>query len=188
MKPYLIAVDDVFPRNEFLLLQDYAWNMKYEDRQGPDGVVYKNIGTPVPSVAQEILTHTLSWLVGYRIALKICAFRLSLEGTEPPQWAHSDAEVSKWASFVYINEGPGGTVLLRHVDHEMTEHPKNEAELDIWKQDCNKLDRWSIVGEVACKPNRGLVIPSNLIHAAMPPRGFGQSPIDGRLILWSFFD
>ena len=188
MKPYLFAVDEVFPQNEFLLLREYARNMEYQDRTGPDGVVYKNIGLPVPMVAQEMLVYTLSWLMGYRIVLKICAFRLSLEGTEPPQWAHSDAEVSKWASFIYINEGPGGTVLLKHVDEEFSEHPKNEAELDVWKRDCNDLSKWSVVGEVGCKPNRGLVIPSHLIHAALPPRGFGQSPIDGRLILWSFFD
>jgi len=188
MTPYLIAVDEVFPNNEFLLLRDYAWGMEYKDRTGPDGVVYKNIGLPVPAVAQEMLVHTLSWLMGYRILLKICAFRLSLEGTEPPQWAHSDAEVSKWASFIYINESPGGTVLLKHVDEDFSEHPKNQAELDVWTRDCNNLNAWSIIGEVACKPNRGLVIPSNLLHAAMPPRGFGQSPKDGRLILWSFFD
>lgn len=188
MKPYLIAVDDVFPHNEFLLLQEYAWNMKYEDREGPDGVVYQNIGLPVPPVITEMLTHTLSWLMGYRILLKICAFRLSLEGTEPPQWAHSDAEVSKWASFVYINDGPGGTALVKHHELEMTAHPANEAELEAWKRDCNNLAAWEVIGLVTCKANRGLVIPSNLLHAALPPRGFGQSPIDGRLILWSFFD
>ena len=50
------------------------------------------------------------------------------------------------------------------------------------------MGAWEIIGAVSSKPNRGLVIPSNQLHAATPPRGFGQSPIDGQLILWSFFD
>jgi hypothetical protein len=188
MTPYLVAADNIFPWGEFLLLREYAWKIQYQDKTGPDGVTYQNIGIPVPPSAHEQLTHALSWLMGYRVILKICAFRLSTEGTEPPQWAHSDAEVANWASFVYVNEGPGGTVLLRHKDTEMTEHPKNQAELDAWNRDCNKQEAWEIIGSVPNKPNRGIVIPAKQIHAAMPVRGFGQSPIDGRLILWSFFD
>jgi hypothetical protein len=188
MTPYLIAVDDMFPWGEFFLLREYAWRLEYHDETGPDGVVYKHIGTPIPKSAEDQLTQALSWLMGYRVVLKICAFRLSPEGTIPPQWAHSDAEVSKWASFVYMNEGPGGTVLLKHRTAEMTIHPRNQAELDVWKRDCNDMSAWEAIGSVACKPNRCIVLPSNLLHAAMPPRGFGESPIDGRLILWSFFD
>ena len=188
MTPYLLVFDNVFPSGEFHLLEDYAHIIQYQDRKGPDGVTYKNIGLPVPPSAQEQLTQALSWLMGYRVALKICAFRLSVEGTEPPQWAHSDAEVSKWASFMYINQGPGGTVLLKHYETEMTSHPKNQAELDAWKRDCNDPGQWEVIGSVPCRPNRGLVIPSDQIHAAVPRLGFGQSPVDGRLILWSFFD
>jgi len=188
MTPYLMAVDGVFPYNEFLMLREYAHIMEYKDREGPDGVTYKDIGAEVPEPAKEQLIFALTWLMGYRIAMKICAFRLSVEGTVPPQWAHSDAEVSKWASFVYINPGPGGTALLRHKETGMTMHPRNQEELDIWTRDCNRPEAWYVIGSVPCEPNRGLVIPSDQLHAAMPVHGFGQSPSDGRLILWSFFD
>jgi hypothetical protein len=188
MTPYLIAVDEVFPPNEFRMLREYAWATEYQDKEGPDGVTYKNIGVKVPEPTKEQLTLALTWIMGYRVVLKICAFRLSLEGTEPPQWAHSDAEVARWASFVYINPGPGGTVLLRHRVTGMTMHPVNQEELDTLTEDCSKLPMWDIIGSIPCEPNRLVVIPSHQIHAAMPVYGFGQSPKDGRLILWSFFD
>jgi len=188
MTPYLYSVDDFFPEGEFRLLRSYCLRLEYEDKQGPDGVVYQGIGTPVPNAAQEHLIHALSWLMGYRIALKICAFRLSVQGTKPPQWAHSDAEVSKYASFVYMNAGPGGTVLVRHRETGMTRHPRNQAELDAWERDHSNMDAWQIIAGVDCVPNRAVIMRSDLLHAAVPFFGFGEAPIDGRLILWSFFD
>jgi Family of unknown function (DUF6445) len=188
MTPYLYAVDEIFPPFEFDLLRAYAWRLEYKDQEGPDGVVYPGIGLPVPESSRERLTHTLSWLLGYKVVLKICAFRLSVEGTVPPQWAHSDAQVSRYAAFVYMNEGPGGTVLLQHIETDMRVHPRNQAELDVWQRDHSTVEAWQVCAAVDCAPNRAVIMPSELIHAAMPPRGFGSSAHDGRLILWSFFD
>ena len=71
MKPHLIVVDEVFPTGEFLLLREYAWQLEYKDKKGPDDIIYKDIGVPVPESAREQLVHGLSWLMGYRVVLTI---------------------------------------------------------------------------------------------------------------------
>lgn len=188
MTPYVCAIDDMLPYGEFELLREYTRLLDYQDREGPDGVVYAGISDQVPDSIKDQLTYAFTWVMGARVALKICAFRLSIEGTKPPQWAHSDLPVSRFASFLYINPCPGGTVLLRHKDSGMFTHPKDDYELGILQRDQNSPEKWDVVAQVDCAPNRALIIRSDLIHAAIPMYGYGSGPADGRLILWSFFD
>jgi len=188
MIPYLYVIDNTFGEHEFGLLREYAHQLTYEDREGPDGVTYRGIGLPIPRSAEELLIHGFSWLLGYKVTMKICAFRLSLEGTRPPQWAHSDAQVAKYAAFTYINPGPGGTVMLRHIRTGMFQHPRNEEELAAWRKDHSDLNEWEMTGSIDCQPNRTVIMRAEIMHGAMPPNGFGNTPQNGRLILWSFFD
>jgi len=188
MSPYFYAVDDALPAGEFAMLREYCQLLKYHDRVGPDGATYQGISDEVPETIVEQMTCLLSWLVGYRAVIKICAFRLSVLGTVPPQWAHSDMEVARYASFLYINPGMGGTALLKHKETGLFTHPKDEYELTILHRDQNDMEKWAVTSKVDCAPNRALVIRSGLIHAALPFHGFGSGPADGRLILWTFFD
>ncbi len=188
MIPYFYAIDDALPQGEFEILREYSRLVPYEDRKGPDGVIYQGVSAEVPECVKEQLTHLLSWLVGSRVIIKICAFRLSITGTVPPQWAHSDLSVSRFASFLYINPSPGGTVLLRHKETGMFAHPKDEYELAVLQRDQSNVDAWEIRAKVDCAPNRMIVIRSELLHAALPVYGHGSGPEDGRLILWTFFD
>lgn len=188
MRPHLFAIDGVFPAAEFNMLQEYAHVLKYEDHQAPfDGVVYKNIAPAPPSVIEH-LTHVLTWLMGYRVVPLHTCFRLSVEGSEPPQWAHSDGEVAKFGFFLFINPGRGGTALLEHKASGMRTHPQSEYELELWKRDHNDESAWDIISFVEGEPNRGILIRSDLMHAALPRHGYGESAIDGRLILLCFFD
>jgi hypothetical protein len=188
MKPYFYSLDDFFPWGEFNILRDYAHIAKYEDHKAPfDGVVYKNVA-PAPMAIVERLTHILTWIMGRRIVPMHTCFRLSVEGSEPPQWAHSDREVAEYGFFMFVNEGPGGTALLQHAESGMWMHPRNQYELDLWKRDYNNEGAWYLKAMVDCAPNRAILLRSELIHAAIPRGGFGGSPIDGRLILLCFFD
>lgn len=189
MIPYFYAVDEFFPPNEFELLRAYAYQLNYGDVVAPfDGVIYPNIGLPVPPAAEEHLAHVLSWLMGYKVVPKFCAFRLSPEGSKPPQWAHSDAEVSRYSMFMYLNNGPGGTVLLEHIPSGMRTHPRDDKQLEIWKQDFDNESKWRIRAAVDCVANRAVVMRSELLHAALPREGFGGTVQNGRLILLCFFD
>jgi len=189
MIPYFYAVDDFFPAGEFELIRDYAYRLEYGDVVAPfDGVTYPNIGLPVPPIAEERMAQTLSWLMGYRIIPKYTAFRLSVEGTKPPQWAHSDAEVARWSMFVYLNQGPGGTVLLEHLEDGMRTHPQDQEQLELWQRDFDDESKWRIRAAVDCAPNRAVIMRSELLHAALPRGGFGSTVTNGRLILLCFFD
>lgn len=189
MTPYIYAVDDFFPEYEFKLLREYALTLEYKDHVAPfDGVTYKNIGLPVPEVAQERLSMNLTWIFGQRVTPKHMAFRLSPEGSDPPQWAHSDAEVARFGMFVFMNDGPGGTLLLEHLTTGMRTHPKDDIELRAWQEDHNKMNAWTVKGAIDCRANRAVILRADLMHAAMPRHGFGTTPADGRLILLCFFD
>jgi hypothetical protein len=189
MIPYFYAIDEFFPRGEFELIRDYAHLLEYGEVIAPfDGVTYRNIGLPVPASAEQQMAQTLSWLMGYKVVPKYCAFRLSVEGSEPPQWVHSDHEVARYGMFVYINEGPGGTVLLEHVENGMRTHPRDEGELELWQRDYENEMKWKIRAAIDCAANRAVVLRSELLHAAIPRGGFGATAKDGRLILLCFFD
>jgi len=189
MTPYVYMIDEFFPEYEFELVQAYAHNLEYKPVESPfDRVVYPNIGLPVPEPVLERTTQVLTWLMGYKVIPKHNAFRLSPRGSNPPQWAHSDAEVSRYAFFCYINPGPSSTVLLEHRGTGMRTHPQNEVELQAWKDDHENEKAWRIYGEFPGAPNRALVMRSDLIHAALPRRGYGEDTYDSRLILLSFFD
>jgi hypothetical protein len=188
MIPYFYAVDDFFPPYEFEIIRDYAHIAKYEDRVAPfDGVTYRNIGIPLPAFEQRI-AESLSWMMGYKVVPKFCAFRLSLEGSEPPQWVHSDREVSKFGMFMFINPGPGGTILVEHLENGMRTHPRDENELAIWKRDYEDESKWRVRAAIDCAPNRAIILRSELLHAAIPRRGFGDDVTNGRLIMLCFFD
>ena len=188
MRPHLYAIDGIFPQAEFDMLQEYAHVLQYGDIKAPfDGVTYHNVA-PAPPFVVEHLTHVLTLLMGYRVVPLHTCFRLSVEGSEPPQWAHSDAEVAKFGFFMFINPGRGGTALLEHKESGMRTHPQSQYELDLWNRDHNDESAWNVVSLIDSQVNRGILLRSDLIHAALPRRGYGESAVDGRLILLCFFD
>jgi hypothetical protein len=189
MIPYVYAVDDFFPPYEFDLLRDYALQLEYKDVEAPfDGVTYKNIGLPVPDGAIQRMAMQLTWIMGYRVDLKHTAFRLSLEGSLPPQWAHSDAEVAQYGFFLHLNPAQGGTALLEHIETGMRFHPHNSEQLEAWQRDHNLPPAWNQIAKIDAAPNRAVILRADVMHGALPIYGYGQTPADGRLILLSFFD
>jgi hypothetical protein len=189
MTPYIQTFDGFFPDFEFDLIKSYAMTLEYKPVVAPfDGQTYQNIGLPVPPAVEERLAINLTWVMGYKVVPAFVAFRLSPEGSNPPQWAHTDAEVSKYGMFVYINDGPGGTVALRHKETGMDRHPRTEAELEAWRQDYDDMSKWDIRACIDCKANRAVILRSEVMHAALPKHGFGTDVTNGRLILLAFFD
>jgi len=189
MNPYILALDDFFEPVEFDLLRAYAWSLEYKDQVAPfDGQTYKNIGLPVPETVEQKVAMQLSWVMGYKVVPKYMAFRLTLEDSNPPQWAHSDLEVARFNFLLHLNPGPGGTVLLTHQESEMRTHPQNQYELEMWQRDFDDPTKWDVRAVIDIAPNRALVMRSELIHAQLPKHGFGSTVHDGRLILLSFFD
>jgi hypothetical protein len=193
MTPYFYAIDEFFPPYEFELLRDYAFRLEYKDHVAPfDGVTYPNIGLPVPGTAVERLALCLSWLLGYKVVPKHVAFRLSVWGSKPPQWVHSDAEVARYGMFLHMNPSPPemtcGTALMAHGQTGMCEHPKDEDELLLWRRDYDDTQMWRAQSFISSAPNRAVILRSDLLHAAMPKGGYGEGVKDGRLILLCFFD
>jgi hypothetical protein len=190
MTPFLLTIDEFFPWPEFELLKAYAHQLKYIPVTSPlDGVEYPDIGLPVPDAIQERLVMQFTWLIGHRVALTQVAFRLSIEGSKPPHWAHTDAECAAFSAFIFINAPDGcATALVQHRGNRMWKHPQNEDELEVWKHDYNKPEKWLIKSVVEAAPNRAIIMPANLMHAALPLGGMGTNAENGRLILLAFFE
>jgi len=189
MIPHVYTIDEFFPLYEFKWLTAYAHALEYGPVESPlDHVTYPNIGLPVPAVAEERIVTTLSWIMGYRVVPKVLAFRCSPKGSTPPQWAHTDAEGAQFAMFVFINDGPAATVLLEHRETGMRVHPCNQEELEAWQRDHEDESAWRIVEYYEASPNRALIMRANLMHAAIPREGYGDTVENSRLILLCFFD
>lgn len=190
MIPFILSIDEFFPPKEFELIRDYAHQLKYVPVKSPlDGVEYPDIGLPVPPSIQERMVMQFTWLVGHRVALTQTAFRLSIEGSKPPHWAHTDAEGAAFSAFIFINAPDGcATALVQHRGNRMWRHPQDADELEVWKADHNKPEKWLIKSVVEGAPNRAVIVPAELMHAALPLGGIGKGPTDGRLILLAFFE
>ena len=181
MITFPLSIDDFlldYPR-----WRKYFDGAVYEDVINPaDGVKYPGICQTIPQeLRDEIEENLLSFTTFKRINYIFA--RLTVQGANPPHWAHNDLSMGAGTLILYLNREEhcqGGTVLLNHVD--------SKASLETLQQDTNDLTKWVATDGFDMKPNRAAIFPSSCMHAALPREGFGNSSLDGRLILGAFFE
>lgn len=185
MTLYQLTLDSVL--DDPWALRDHAVSLPYAGERGPDGVVYPNISGAVPERTKEEVAGVLSSVFG-PIDTVLTFFRLSLAEDHPPHWAHTDAIISDYLALLYLSlprDCTGGTSIVEHING-MRLHPKDDAEVALWRRDTNRRSAWREVVSTPMRFNRMLVLPTNVYHAATP-HGFGTSARDGRLVLITFF-
>jgi hypothetical protein len=173
-------------------LQD-TQGLNFEDILSPDdGVVYPGISIAVSKRIEAETIFNFQRIFQAPINLRRAFFRLSLPGMDAPHQAHTDLIMGTYTALVYLTpdefvpEG-AGTSLLEH-KNGMRVTPRSPEEEAIWRRDTNSPQHWRVTGFCPMKFNRLFLINSDLFHRAEPIGGFGDGPLNGRLVFTAFFD
>ena len=187
MKLYHLVVDDFL--EDFAFWREWADVQTFKDEVNPvDGVIYPGICKAVPSWG---IQQRLNGIMGVQVTINSIFMRLSPAGANPPHWAHNDASMGQYSLMLYLNRPEhcqGGTALLEHKLFGLRDGPRDEEEMEAWKQNTNDADAWKQTMVCEMKTNRAFIFRSELMHAALPVSGFGKDAKDGRLVLTAFFN
>lgn len=186
MIPHSIIIDDFLP--DFQGWRKWADDLEYAPVENPvDRVSYPGICASVPTWGMR---QRLSMIMGAGVHINTAFLRLSLAGVSVPHYAHTDKVMGQFSLMVYMNRTEhcqGGTALIRHADG-MDMHPSSDEEVSLWERDTNQPERWSAYSLCEMKANRAFIFRADLMHAALPVGGFGDSVSNGRLVLTAFFN
>lgn len=173
----------------------------FEDwRAWADGLAYTDEVNPVDSVSYPgIYRHVPTWgiqqriqaVIGIPVLIRTAFLRLSPEGVHVPHQAHSDSVMGAYSLMLYLNRPEdclGGTALVRHRGSGMQTDPQTQEGLEIWTRDMNDPTAWETYSLCEMKTNRAFIFRSDLMHCAFPTGGFGENPMNARLVLTTFFD
>lgn len=171
-----MIIDDFSDR--FHEIRNFADSADFSGYTNPvDGVVYPGICDDVPDFD---VIERLKFVIG-DFESHVSFMRLSVDGCNPPHWAHHDGIMGKYSMMLYLNRKEhcaGGTALLEHVD--------GDPSPEVWARDTNRPDSWRTNSVCQMKPNRAFIFRSSLWHAALPMGGFGKDATDGRLLYTVF--
>lgn len=189
-----IAIIDNF-LDDYAALEAHAHTLNYSGVINPvDSVLYPGISVDVPEQFKKEIERKIQQYFNVSDDLFWASiplvFRLTLEGTNAPHQAHTDAIMGQYNFILYFNDGDEntGTSILRHKDTGIEIAPGDPELLQRLHEETNEYDNWEIVELCQAKKNRAAIIPSKLYHRAEPVGGFGTTPESGRLVLLCFFN
>jgi hypothetical protein len=175
-----IRILDNFWGDDFAEFRDLIHSLEFGDIKNPvDGVIYPDIAR-LPLWAETSVKLRLEAHTGQTITRFVTFARLTAYGTVAPNQAHNDLSMGEYAMVVYINPGKGGTQIVKHKDHG--------AGVNEWKRDSNEYNLWDVVATVVCEPDRAVIYRADVMHRAIPIKGWGTDKHDGRVVLVTFFD
>lgn len=177
--------------NDFESFRDHCDGVDYKGVENPvDGVFYPGVSADIPDhIAAEVVLK-LNECFGVEIKPGEMFLRLSTASVDAPHQAHTDATMGQYGMMLYLNrleDCIGGTSFVIHKETGLCENPVNKKQEDIWRQDTNNRDSWSILDMCSMIPNRVCIFDANKMHRAEPIGGFGVNAFDGRLVLVFFF-
>lgn len=184
-----IVADDFL--DNFGEFNDWARQQDYAVTHNPfDGVEYPDIVVlnPQAEIGQAVQSKA-SALNGFEVRANALFLRLTNAHTStPPHQAHNDTAMGRMTFILYMQDGPGGTSLVRHKYSGMNTNPRGEFEHSLWARDTNVPEAWEIEEMFDMKANRAIMYPAMCMHRAEPIGGFGDDVETGRLVLTAFFD
>lgn len=181
-----MIVDDFL--NDFKGLNEYARGLDYAGAISPwDGVCYPDVSLDVPEDVRIAVAEKLTDIFQVDIEIDAMFLRLTTVNTSSaPHQAHTDTIMGDFTFLLYLQDGPGGTSLVRHRDSGMDSDPEDPAQQEIWQRDTNVPDAWEMTEMIDMRANRAAIIHADQMHRAEPIGGFGEGPADGRLVLTAF--
>lgn len=184
----MAIVDDFFSKPN--VTRKLVVRGSFEDHTAEqDQVVYPGINKYLPKIVVDEYHAGLSKLFQREILPVVTFARLTTPKLpQAPHAIHCDVAMSQFAAQVYLSrswERGSGTGFFEHLTYgsEMYE-PGDEC----LQEHSNDLSKWDLTGVCRGKFNRLLVHDSRLWHCALPVGGWGESAIDGRLVLTCFFN
>ena len=189
MKPVIAIYDNFFKKPENVY-HDVVTAGKFEDFTSPaDGVVYPGINQSIPEYVSDELLVRLSDILDDSITNPIVFARATHENTPPaPHYIHSDKIMADYSCHVYLSKVwpyGSGTAIWEHKT-QGNKHT-DETDVDTVINDMNSSDNWFHVKQCQGKFNRILMHDASLWHSAEPYGGWGESHLNGRVVLTCFF-
>lgn len=173
-------------------LKEAAVQGKFEGVVNPqDGVLYPDIMIDIPVECLQEVQLRLNEAMGWSVNINTIFMRLTSNNTSgAPHQAHNDSVMGDCTLLLYLNDGPGGTSFVKHIETGMDAQPETTEEYDAWMRDTNIPEAWEITEMVEMKQNRANIIEADRMHRAEPAGrlGFGNGPKDGRIVLTAFFE
>jgi hypothetical protein len=187
----VVIVDDFL--QEFDAFNRWTRKQKFEGVRNPkDGVVYPDLVANIPSLIRAKVQQGLEAALESKVQINQLFLRNTSKDTSTaPHQAHTDTIQGSHIMLLYMQDGPegAGTSLVRHKEIGLDKDPITQEEFEVWDRDKNIADKWEIYHLIQMKANRAAMgIWSALMHRAEPIQGFGESPVDGRIVLICFFD
>ena len=164
-------------------LKRYSLSCRFEDVANPvDGVIYPNICTEIPKRVQDEILSKINTDSFYMF------LRMSPRGVRVPHIAHTDNSMGDSSLMLYLNDGVGGTSLLRHKLTGCCYAPEDPGFAEILSHDVNNQDSWAVTDSVDMVQNRALIFDAHRFHRADPVFGFGSDQSNSRIVLTCFYD
>ena len=164
-------------------LKELSLSCEFADRENPvDGVVYPHIFDDIPEHIKDEIREKIQPRRDFMF------MRMSPENAHAPHIAHTDNSMGKYSLMLYLNDGPGGTSLLRHKKTGICYAPEDGEYTAIAQADMNRIDAWAVTEHIPMKQNRAAVFDAHYFHRADPVGGFGSTQADSRIVLTCFYD
>ena len=157
------------------------------EHMGSDNVTYPGIVKITHYLEQDMLGKLHQLLGKTRINLMFA--RHSYEDMKPPNWAHSDMNMTQYVGLLYLSPTDypwDGTHFVKHKRTGMEIHPETDEQKDTLLDDSNKKELWDTTFTCPSKFNRMFIFDARYIHAAAYK--FGTNRINSRLVLSVFFN
>ena len=176
--------------DDFDALNAHARSLEYAGAVNPgDGIRYPDVSIDVPAETMAEVQVKAEQHLQHSLATNLIFFRLTNRlTTGEPHQAHNDTIMGDYTFLLYMQDGEGGTGMVRHKKTGMAADPRTPREQECWEADTNNPEAWETYDMVEMRANRACIIPSYRMHCAFPIGGFGDGVGDGRIVLTAFFD
>lgn len=160
--------------------------MDMVDYMAEDGVVYPGIVDLTDTEIARVVYSRFLEIWPKFSPTKIFA-RYSFEQMKPPNWAHSDRDMTQMVALIYLPDKrkPGKTYLLEH-ETGMREHPKTLMGKKMLLDDSNDTFKWEVTQTLEGRQNSCWIMNADYIHAAGV--SYGREKQSARLVITCFFD
>lgn len=172
----------------YAALKRLSLECAFEDYRNPaDGVVYPHIFKDLPEDLAAAVVERLSEAVKAEARPNALFLRMNPAGVRCPHPVHHDACMGAWSLMLYLNDGMGGTGLLKHRRTGIAYAPEDPEYADLLAQDQHDPRAWDLITLAPMKQNRAFIFDARHMHCALPIGGFGKTQQEARIVLTCFF-
>lgn len=167
------------------LLMQIACGKFKDEVNDVDGIVYPLICRDIPESVKLAVDNICHNFLN-RPAINVTEFlRSSPEGVECPNPVHHDGSMGQYSLMLYTSNR-GGTAFVAHNELGVSVACKNSIVNDIIALDSKNIEKWKTLDYAQAIPNRAVIFPAQLMHAAAPIGGFGEG-VTARTVYTRFF-